>query len=46
MEATVYVYFLEKDKFKAKAYTFQDKIKVNIYQDLWIDFQELDLGTT
>ena len=24
-------------------YTFQDKIKVNIYEDLWIDFAGLEL---
>ena len=40
---SVYVYFLEKDRFKTVAYTFQDKIKVNIYHDLWIDFAELAL---
>ena len=34
---------LEKDSFKVKYYTFQDKIKVNIYDDLWIDFQEITL---
>ncbi len=40
---SVYVYFLEEDKFKTTAYTLQDKIKVNIYDDLWIDFAELEL---
>lgn len=40
---TVFVYYLEQQDFGAKAYSFQDKIKVNIYDDLWIDFQELDL---
>ena len=43
MEQKVLVYFLEQDKFKVKYYTFQDKIKVNIYDDLWIDFTELKL---
>lgn len=38
---TVFVYHLEETKFEATAYTFQDKIKVNIYDDLWIDFKEL-----
>ncbi len=28
---------------KIDSYTFQDKIKVNIYDDLWIDFKELQL---
>ena len=40
---SVYVYFLEKDKFRTMAYTLQDKIKVNIYDDLWIDFTGLVL---
>ncbi len=39
----IFVYFLEQDKFKVKSYTLQDKIKVNIYDDLWIDFTELGL---
>lgn len=38
IEQSIFVYHLEKDNFKAKSYTFQDKIKVNIYDDLWIDF--------
>ncbi len=43
MNRSVYVYFLEEDKFQTTAYTLQDKIKANIYNDLWIDFTELDL---
>lgn len=39
----IFVYFLEQDAFKVETYNFQDKIKVNIYDDLWIDFQELNL---
>ncbi len=39
-----FVYHLGQEDFKADSYTFQDKIKVNIYDDLWIDFTELDLG--
>lgn len=39
----VFVYSFEKDAFKLESYTFQDKIKVSIYDDLWIDFQELNL---
>ena len=41
MEQSVYVYHFEKDNFKTKAYTFQDKIKVNIYDDLYIDFSDI-----
>ena len=43
MNQSVYVYHLEETKFEAAAYTFQDKIKVNIYDDLWIDFTGLGL---
>lgn len=39
----IFVYHLEQADFKADCYTFQDKIKVNIYDDLWIDFTELGL---
>ncbi len=40
---SIFVYYLEQKNFKAEAHTFQDKIKVNIYEDLYIDFAELDL---
>ena len=40
---SIFVYYLEQNNFKAEAYTFHDKIKVNIYEDLWIDFAELEL---
>ena len=43
IEERVIVYHLEESRFKMNTYTFQDKIKVNIYDDLWIDFQELNL---
>ena len=43
MKSRVYVYHLKESEFELDAYTFHDKIKVNIYDDLWIDFQELDL---
>lgn len=39
----IFVYFPEKAKFEVETYTFQDKIKSNIYEDLWIDFPALDL---
>lgn len=41
MDQSVYVYFLEGDKFRTTAYTFKDKIKVNIYDDLYIDFASI-----
>ena len=37
------VYYLEVSDPVIDNYTFQDKIKVNIYDDLWIDFKELDI---
>lgn len=43
MKENVLVYFFEENNFEVAAYTFQDKIKVNIYDDFWIDFKELDL---
>lgn len=41
MTQSIYVYFLVGDKFKTTAYTFQDRVKVNIYDDLYIDFAGL-----
>ncbi len=40
---TTLVYFFEQDSFNVLQYSFQDKIKVNIYDDLWIDFKALGL---
>lgn len=37
----ILVYCLEESSFKMDAYTFRDKVKVNIYEDLQIDFQEM-----
>lgn len=42
-KGSIFVYYLEQKNFKAEAHTFQDKIKVNIYEDLYINFAELDL---
>ena len=39
----IFVYYLEQENFKAEAHSFQDTIKVNIYEDLYIDFTSLDL---
>ena len=39
----VTVYYLKTPDPEIDTYTFQDKIKVNIYDDLWIDFKELDI---
>ncbi len=39
----VITYYLEQPDFQMESYTFQDKIKVNIYEELYINFQELGL---
>lgn len=39
----IFVYYPDQTEFKVDCYTFQDKIKVKIYDDLYIDFTELDL---
>lgn len=39
----IFVYFFCQDSFKVETYTFLDKVKVNIYDDLWIDFKDLNL---
>ena len=38
----VFVYYLEQENFKVDIYTFQDTIKVTIYDDFFINFSELD----
>lgn len=43
VKSRIFVYFLEKDKFEIETFTFHDTIKANIYDDLYIDFTELDL---
>lgn len=42
MKQTILVYDMEHDLAPA-VYSFNDRIKVNIYNDLWINFAELDL---
>lgn len=39
----IFVYHLDQTAFNADSHTFQDKIKANIFDDLWIDFKELNL---
>ena len=41
MKQTILVYDMEHDSAPA-IYSFADNIKVNIYDDLWIDFRKLD----
>lgn len=42
MKQTILVYDMEHDSAPA-IYSFTDSVKANIYDDLWIDFQKLDL---
>lgn len=44
MKQNVFVYFFEQNHLEVEAYTFQDEIKVNIYDDLVIDFKEIDMN--
>lgn len=41
--SAIYVYYFEVNELKAYSYTFKDKVKVNIYDDLIIDFSELKI---
>ncbi len=41
----VIVYCLDQTDFKMEIYTFRDNIKVNISDDLYIDFSQLDSGS-
>lgn len=43
IKKSIYVYHLEEAKFEFAAYTFRDRIKAGLYNDLWIDFGELKL---
>lgn len=40
---TIFVYFFEENAFDAQQYTFHDKLKSNIYDDLFIDFSEVNI---
>ena len=40
---SILVYYLEQGHFKLETHTFQDNIKANIYEDLYIDFASLDI---
>lgn len=40
MQQKVIVYCLEDEKFDLGFYTFQDKVKSGIFEELWIDFGE------
>lgn len=42
VKQTLFVYHLEENRFEATAYTFLDKVKVNIYDDFWIDFRDIN----
>lgn len=38
---SIFVYYLEKEKFKVEVHTFQNKVKASIYEDLLIDFTDM-----
>lgn len=40
---TVFVYYMEENKFSVETYTFRDHVKANIYEDFFIDFAGLEL---
>ena len=46
LEKHILVYYLEKTQFKMTPYTFQEQVKVNLYDDLRISLQELELSGT
>ena len=43
IKKSVLVYHLEETQFEVTPYTFENKVKVNIYDDLYIDFSTLNL---
>ena len=43
MGKEISVYFFEKSSFRALSYTFHDKIRSRISDDLWIDFAQLEI---
>lgn len=43
VKESIFVYYLEQEQFELKTYTFHDKIKANIYDDLYIDMENLDI---
>lgn len=43
LQENILVYFCEKETFQVKSYTFQETLKVNIYEDFSIDFSKLDI---
>lgn len=40
--SSIYVYNMDGDHFCVKVYSFDDTVKVGIYEDLYIDFSSLD----
>lgn len=42
LEKVISVYHFADNKFNIISYTFQDKVQAGIYDDLYIDFAEID----
>ena len=40
-EEKVLVYRLAEEEIKVEPHSFQEKVKAGIFEDLWIDFQEV-----
>ncbi len=40
IKKNIYVYYFEENQFETMVYTFQNKVKVNIYEDFYIDFSD------
>lgn len=42
LSKSIYVYYFSENQFITTPYSFNDKIKVNIYEDLFIDFNDIE----
>lgn len=42
-KGNIFVYYMEEGKFSVETYTFQDRVRANVFEDFSIDFAELDL---
>lgn len=40
IKKNIYIYYFEENQFETMVYTFQNKVKVNIYEDFYIDFSD------
>ena len=40
----IFIYHLEKPDLEVKSCTFEENVTANVFNDLWIDFSELDIS--